>query len=153
MDSRIKHLRCTLGLTQEQFAARIGIKRGAVANYEIGRNVPTDSVVSLIVREFGVSEEWLRYGDGEMYIRRTADQELELLVNSLMSERDSSFRKQFVSLLLKIPPDRWIEIQHFCEQLVGASEEQSEAARRAALHAELDRRLDEEKRARERSGA
>ena len=64
MKDRIRKIRRDLDLTQQEFADRIGVKRGAIANYEIGRNVPTDSVVSLICREFGVNEEWLRDGIG-----------------------------------------------------------------------------------------
>ena len=33
MRERIKELRHTLGLTQQEFADRLGIKRGALANY------------------------------------------------------------------------------------------------------------------------
>lgn len=67
MYKRIKEIRKALGLTQEEFAARIGVKRGAIANYEIGRNEPVDAVVSLICREYSVSETWLRSGSGEMF--------------------------------------------------------------------------------------
>lgn len=68
MNKRIKELRKALGLTQREFADRIGIKRGAISNYEIGRNAPVDSVVSLICREFNVSEDWLRNGNGDMFL-------------------------------------------------------------------------------------
>ncbi len=64
--NRIKHLRKTLGLTQQEFADRLSVKRGTIANYEIGRNVPHDSVIALICREFHVNEQWLRTGEGEM---------------------------------------------------------------------------------------
>lgn len=57
---RIRKIRRDLDLTQQEFADRIGIKRNTIANYETGRNEPIDSVVSLICREFGVNEEWLR---------------------------------------------------------------------------------------------
>lgn len=67
MYKRIKEIRKALGLTQEEFAARIGVKRGAIANYEIGRNEPVDAVISLICREYSVSETWLRSGSGEMF--------------------------------------------------------------------------------------
>ena len=66
MGNRIKELRKALGLTQQEFADRIGVKRGAIANYEIGRNA-SDTAVALICREFGVSEHWLRTGEGEMF--------------------------------------------------------------------------------------
>ena len=64
MKDRIRAIRKYFDLTQQEFADRLGIKRGAIANYERGRNNPVDSVVSLICREFGVNEEWLRNGTG-----------------------------------------------------------------------------------------
>lgn len=73
VNERIKKLRKALNLTQQEFADRIGIKRGAIANYEIGRNEPADSVCSLICREFGVNEEWLRTGNGEMFVPEPSD--------------------------------------------------------------------------------
>ncbi|MDD3251802.1 MAG: helix-turn-helix transcriptional regulator [Lachnospiraceae bacterium] len=67
MKERIKKVRRELELTQQEFADKLGIKRGAIANYEVGRNEPADSVISLICREFNVNEEWLRSGTGEMF--------------------------------------------------------------------------------------
>jgi len=67
MNERIKKLRRELDLTQKDFGARIGVKGNTIAQYEIGRNAPVDSVLSLICREFDVNEEWLRYGTGEMF--------------------------------------------------------------------------------------
>lgn len=67
MDTRIKKLRKALDLTQQSFADRLGIKQNTIAKYETGRGTPTRAVVSLICREFNVSEEWLRTGNGEMF--------------------------------------------------------------------------------------
>lgn len=67
MNERIKKLRKYLDLTQKEFGERIGIKGNTIANYELGRNEPIDAVISLICREFNVSEEWLRNGTGEMF--------------------------------------------------------------------------------------
>jgi hypothetical protein len=95
---RIRKIRRDLDLTQQEFADRIGIKRGAIANYEIGRNAPTDSVVSLICREFGVSEEWLRKGTGEMFAP-DAGGELEALVKKYdLSNADQVLIEKYVNL-------------------------------------------------------
>ena len=67
MKDRIKKLRKSLDMTQQEFADRIGVKRNTIGQYEIGRNEPIDTVINLIRREFGVSEEWLRTGEGEMF--------------------------------------------------------------------------------------
>lgn len=78
MDERIKKIRKALDLTQQEFANRIGVKRNTVATYEMGRSAPSDSAISLICREFNVSEEWLRTGKGEMFIT-ASNNELDLL--------------------------------------------------------------------------
>lgn len=69
MNERIKKIRKSLGFTQQEFADKLNIKRGAIANYEIGRNEPIDAVVSLICRVFGANEDWLRNGgpDEDMF--------------------------------------------------------------------------------------
>ena len=69
MKTRIKKLRTTLQLTQKQFAERLGMKQNTIAGYERGRAAPSKATVRNICREFGVNEEWLREGTGEMYAR------------------------------------------------------------------------------------
>lgn len=70
MEERIKALRKALGLTQQEFADRMGLKRNTVATYELGRSRPSDSAISLICRTFNVNETWLRTGEGEMFTER-----------------------------------------------------------------------------------
>lgn len=79
MKERIRKLRRTLDLTQQSFGERIGIKRNTVANYETGRNEPIASVISLICKEFNVSEKWLRTGEGEMF-QSSQKNELDALI-------------------------------------------------------------------------
>lgn len=98
MKDRIRKIRRDLDLTQQEFADRIGIKRNTIANYETGRNEPTDPVVSLICREFGVSEEWLRNGTGEMFAP-DASGELEALVKKYdLSNADQVLIEKYVNL-------------------------------------------------------
>lgn len=68
MNERIKQLRKTLGVTQQEFAERIGVKRNTIAQYETGRNEPIGSVLNLICKEYNVNPDWLRNGSGEMFI-------------------------------------------------------------------------------------
>lgn len=84
MKDRIKQLRNTLGLTQEKFAERLGVKRNTIATYEIGRNEPIDAVISLMCREFNVNEDWLRNGEGEMFRERSPSEEVGYYVEELL---------------------------------------------------------------------
>ena len=67
MDKRLKKLRKELDLTQSAFAERIGMKQNTIATYEMGRSIPSDQAIRSMCREFGVNEEWLRNGTGEMF--------------------------------------------------------------------------------------
>ena len=103
--SRIKELRNSLDLTQQKFADRLGIQRGAIANYELERNVPIDAVISLICREFNVREAWLRDGTGEMLEVKPRAEELGELVRQLLADRPESFRSRLITSLLRFEPD------------------------------------------------
>jgi len=66
MHKRIKELRKYLDLTQDEFAKKLGIKRGTYTMFEIGRNPISEAYINLICRTFGASEEWIRTGNGPM---------------------------------------------------------------------------------------
>lgn len=77
MNERIKQLRKALGLTQAEFGSRISMKQNTVAQIEGGRNTSKQTIFA-ICREFGVNEEWLRTGTGEMF-NTVSDTEMEAL--------------------------------------------------------------------------
>ena len=69
---RIKELRKMLGLSQKEFAEKIGKSLRAVQNWEYGQRTPDESTLKLIAREFNVNEEWLKKGVGEMFVKAPA---------------------------------------------------------------------------------
>ena len=98
MDTRIKKLRKTLELTQQEFADRIGIKRNTVATYEIGRNIPLDAVIASMCREFNVNETWLRTGEGEMFKPNPDDALSKFIQERGLSPADQALIEKFVAL-------------------------------------------------------
>ena len=73
MNERIKQIRRELGLTQAEFAERIGLKQNSIALIESGKRNISDQAVLSICREYGVNEEWLRTGDGDKFIPDSND--------------------------------------------------------------------------------
>lgn len=98
MNERIKQLRKALGLTQQEFAERVGIKRNAVANYETGRNEPIGSVVNLICNEYNVNPDWLRDGTGEMFIDPAAFSLDEYAQANKLTKTEISIIRGFMEL-------------------------------------------------------
>jgi len=76
---RIKLLRQSLGLTQKEFASKIGIGEKTLRNYESGKFTPKEAVLRAIEQTFNVNPEWLRHGRGEMFSQKEEKQEDVLL--------------------------------------------------------------------------
>ena len=70
---RIKTLRRKIGITQEEFSEKLGTSRNTITNYESGRRTPMDATIKSICREFNVSEDWLRTGEGDMFLPPPTD--------------------------------------------------------------------------------
>ena len=115
MNNRLKVLRKELGLTQQEFADKLKIKRGAIANYEIGRNEPIDAVISLICREFNVNEVWLRTGEGgqdNMFTKISDEDDYSICLAKLTTEENEIIRNT-VKYLANANPDKlkvWAEV-------------------------------------------
>lgn len=124
MNERIKKLRKTLDLTQQEFADRLGIKRNTVATYESGRNEPIDAVISLICREFNVNEEWLRNGTGEMFVELDKEDLLMEWAGRVLGNRSSSFKKNFVKMLMSLTEDEWELLERKAKELVNYEDEE-----------------------------
>jgi len=109
LNERIKKLRKVLDLTQREFGERIGVKPNTIATYEIGRNEPIDAVISLICREFNVDENWLRTGEGEMFLE-TPDTAMGRLAKELGLDE---FMQGVVSEYLKLNVDQRKVVRDF----------------------------------------
>lgn len=107
LNERLKKLRKTLGLTQQEFADKIGSKRNTIAKYETNTNAPSAAVISLICREFDVNEIWLKTGEGEMFVSLTRDEEISRFVGETLSDESDTFKKRFISMLSNLDESDW----------------------------------------------
>lgn len=96
---RIKKLRKSLSLNQAEFGARIGIKQSTVTGYETGIRVPLDSVIVSICKEYNVNENWLRYGNGEMFLEKDTDQEFAEAISQINFHGDELIKKIIIDYM------------------------------------------------------
>jgi transcriptional regulator with XRE-family HTH domain len=111
MNERIKKIRKEVGLTQQEFAEAIKVKRNTVATYEMGRSIPSDAAISLICREFDVNEEWLRTGEGEMFIEKTKDEQIAEMLADIQLSGEDSFKHRLASALAAFTEDDWNDLE------------------------------------------
>lgn len=127
---RVKEVRKSAGLTLEKFGEIIGMKKAGVSQIETGRNSLTDQAARSIAREFAVSEEWLRTGEGPMRTIQSDQIVAEVREKLHLSEWGTTALERF----LRLPSDDQRELLRILEDLFGPFEtdDKIEAAARAA---------------------
>ena len=73
MNERVKKIRKAVNLSQREFGKRLGVQDTAISKIESGGNKVSEQMILAICREFGVNEEWLRTGAGEMFVMDMSD--------------------------------------------------------------------------------
>lgn len=126
MNERIKELRKALGLTQQDFADRIGSVQNTITGYETGRRAPSNQVVALICREFNVNENWLRTGEGQMFIQVSRDEEIAAFIGDVLSGETGDFRRRLIPVLSRLDADQWELLEHIAEELAQIEKEGAE---------------------------
>lgn len=91
MKDRIREVREHFGLSMEKFGSRIGIGKASISLLESGKNNPSVQTITLICLEFGVNEQWLRTGEGEMLEQTRAS-----VLDRLSTEYDLSREQRSV---------------------------------------------------------
>ena len=101
INERVKMARKALNLTQIEFGDKVGISQGHLTSIESGKRTVTDKSVIAICATFGINEEWLRTGTGEMFIASDST-----IVSQLSSEYGlDAFEKVLIEGFLKMKPE------------------------------------------------
>lgn len=117
MNERIVKIRKAKGMTQAEFAAKLGVSRSNIASYETRTNTMSDAVVGLVCKTFNVNETWLRTGEGEMFKPVDRESELAMFMGEVMADEDDSFRKRFMAALVKLDVEDWKVIEKLATEM------------------------------------
>lgn len=111
INDRVKELRTQLGMTQEQFAKKLGYTQQTICQWEHGARYIRDAAVSSICANFNVDERWLRTGEGETF--REPEGALDLartlrraIYQSIFDSMPENVRDAFIANCRKISLER-----------------------------------------------
>lgn len=65
--ARVREVRTILGMTQDEFAAILGIRKSALSMIENGRTTLSLRNKNILVQELNVNPDWIERGLGEMF--------------------------------------------------------------------------------------
>lgn len=122
MKNRIKEIRKNLGLTQQKFADRLGLKRQTIAAYEIGNIEPSESTLLLMCKEFGINKTWLLTGEGEPTIEACQEERYSINVAKLQ-RADNETIMRWVNAIAETKPEILAEIEKFMKKILEVEDE------------------------------
>lgn len=117
MKDRFKELRKELNVTQQEFADKLKISRNFVAQIEMGSKVPSNRTIDDVCREFNVNEEWLRTGNGDMFVPGIKDKQISAMLADVMKSGEDSFRHRLVSALARLDDEGWDNLEKLIDMI------------------------------------
>ena len=103
---RIKELRNRLSLSQEAFGKGVGLSRSEVRNLEYGITQIKDLTIPMLCQVYGVNEQWLRTGEGDVFGHDAREIEISAFIRNLVSG-ENNFSKKLVSALARLDVEEW----------------------------------------------
>ena len=100
-NQRLKMLIQTLGISQAEFARRLGVSRSLISEYLSGRKRIPDKTLRLISQTFGVSYEWLKEGKGEIWEKRDVQSMAEEIVRDFAREMNINVSEKDIKRIAK----------------------------------------------------
>lgn len=117
INSRIAAVINASGLTKTAFAERLKVSQQHISRLAKD-GTPSDRTIVDICREFGVSEHWLRTGEGEMFVRLSREEEITKFLMTVIRDPDSEFQRRFVSVLARLTPEQWQLMEQMARKLL-----------------------------------
>lgn len=117
MQEQIKKLRQKLKLSQEAFGKCLGITGAAVSRLESGNRNPSEQIVLAICREFHVREQWLREGDGDMFMSESSVD----LNDPTLDDMD----RQIITSYVNMQPEQRVYIKNCIAKIAAAQSPKS----------------------------
>ena len=122
ISSRISTVIKSSGLTKTAFSKKIGLSQPFVSQLASGDASPSDRTIVDICREFGVSEHWLRTGEGEMFVRLSREEEITKFLMTVIRDPDSEFQRQLLATMAKLEPAQWKLMEQMLDDLIAQRE-------------------------------
>ena len=103
ISQRVKQIREALELSQRNFSMSLSLSHSYIAGVETGIRKVNGRLIKLIGSEFGVNEEWLLDGKGEMFANNP-DEKFTKLVSLFreLSPKNQELIYQIIRILLKM---------------------------------------------------
>ena len=100
--NRLNLLIDALGIRKAKLAEDLGITASSVSTMCSGKSNPSSQTIAAICRIYHVNEQWLRTGEGEMFLPRTPSSDLGEIVGKAMGRDANAERQKMLDLINRL---------------------------------------------------
>lgn len=122
MKNRIKEIRKNEGKTQVDFASELGVSPSNIISYETGRRSPSDAMIRLICDKYGINENWVRTGEGEMLAPVAREVEIAKIAADLFQGDNADIKIQLQKVVAGLNEKEIQALVDIAEKIVRAKE-------------------------------
>ena len=123
---RLKEYRKSHKLNQTAFASAVGVNQNTYSNYENGVSPIPDVFIKSVCAVYGLSEDWLRTGEGEPEQKLSEDEELAEIFGAFIADGNPERKriaKNILNLLDAIPEKYYPGIAAFVQDVIDKQNE------------------------------
>lgn len=124
INSRFKELRQYLNLSQQELGELLGISKSGVSEIENNRrNVTEQHIKMLLASEHSVSEEWIRFGVGNIIVTPSRNEAITKWVSNITKGNlNNEFIQRFAYMLTQLNQEDWKVLDKMVAILIEAKE-------------------------------
>lgn len=116
ISERISSLIDALGIKKTAFASQLNVSQAFVSQMCSGSAQPSDRTIADICREFRVNETWLKTGEGDMFLRRTRNEELSAFFGDVLNG-EPDFRQRLFLVMSRMTTSEWELLEQMANRL------------------------------------
>lgn len=111
---RIKEVRQTIKKSKRAFAKEIGYTGSTLSTVESGQSSVTDRLIASICAKFHVNEQWLRTGNGEMFVPKeepqlSREEIITDFIQTILEELSEANRRIVLDAIEKLEQEKFFK--------------------------------------------
>lgn len=117
INERFLQIRESLDMSRKAFGERLGVSDSVIKNIEYNVTEPKPLLIQQICKEYNVDPYWLETGEGEMFLPQSKNDAIMEFMESVMADKEESFRRRFIEMLSALDDDGWIFLESTLKSL------------------------------------
>lgn len=113
-----------MGMSQKDVATKMGLNSNYVYQIEAGKQAVSARFASDFCRLFDVNENWLRTGEGDLFIVKSRHEEIAEFMKDLTCSDADNFKVRLISVLAELDEKEWAVLAEITQRLADKKKDQ-----------------------------